>query len=188
MAEFLIFLTSEVSDSLTIFITTSSGRFGNCRIVFDWRLEAGFSKAFKANEGLELSCSKFLGGTTYLATFSGFSVHGFLFDTGVKSLSFEIDCLCPGGSGSDWKIPKSNVGKGSCSGDADRGSSGEGRASGGNGFISLSSYLDPMTGLVLALDDLLVGALDPESDSELEVLKPEALDPVLEVVFVLPLD
>lgn len=59
--------------------------------------------------------------------------------------------------------------------------------SNGKGLIS-SSYFEARFGLGLGLDDLLVGALDPESDSELEVLNPDALDPVLEMVFVLPLD
>jgi len=40
----------------------------------------------------------------------------------------------------------------------------------------------------LVLEDLLVGALDPESESALEVLEPVVLDPVLDAVFALTLD
>lgn len=108
----------------------------------------------------------------------------------MSSLSLEIDCLWPGGRGNDWKMPKSKVGREFCSGDAERGSVDTidgGKTSGGNGFISLSPVFGRRFGLFLVLDERLVGALDPDSES-VDVLEPVVLDPVLEMVFVLPLD
>lgn len=84
-------------------------------------------------------------------------------------------------------MPKSKVGRGGCSGDAWESCLATipgGRGNAGNGFISLSS-VGLRCGLLLALEDWLVGALEPESESALDVLERAVLDPVLEIVCVL---
>jgi hypothetical protein len=65
---------------------------------------------------------------------------------------------------------------------------GGGIVRGGNDFISFSSLASRVGLLGLGLEDRLVGALDPLSDSVLEVLPDVVLDPVLDAVFLLPLE
>jgi hypothetical protein len=59
-----------------------------------------------------------------------------------------------------------------------------GKGNAGNGPISLSS-VGFSSGLLLTLEDRLVGALDPKSESALDVLEPVVLDPTLDAVFLL---
>ena len=96
----------------------------------------------------------------------------------------DIDCLCPGGNGSDWKIPKSNVGSAACLGDVDSGV--EVIIDGGKGNTgNVSMPPSPValsSGLFLTLEERLVGALDPESESPLDVFEPVVLDPTLDAV------